>query len=72
MLPENDKPNAPNINKKEQMALRQLQQDKSIVITRADKGNITVVMNSADYEKKAIDHLNDGPYEKFNANKSRN
>nr|CAH8834105.1 unnamed protein product [Trichobilharzia regenti] len=28
-------------------------------------------MNSADYEKKAIDHLNDGPYEKFNANKSR-
>ena len=67
----NQKPSLSNISKAEQLALKHLQQDKSIVITRADKGNTTVVLNTVDYEKKALEHLNNGPYEKVNTTKSR-
>ncbi|CAH8431764.1 unnamed protein product [Heterobilharzia americana] len=50
--------------------MKQLCQDKNIIITKADKGNITVVMNATDYEKKVREHLNTGPYQKIKPTKS--
>ncbi|CAH8602481.1 unnamed protein product [Schistosoma rodhaini] len=56
------KPNTHNLFKEEMYALKQLRKDRKIVIMRADKGNITVVMNNSDYEKKVNEHLHTGPY----------
>ena len=42
-----------NISRMEQKALNDLKKDKSIHITKADKGNVTVVMNKIDYEQKS-------------------
>ncbi|VDP98737.1 unnamed protein product [Trichobilharzia regenti] len=51
-----------NLTKQEYETSRNLKKDNSIVITKADKGNITVmIMNRTDYEKKAIEHLSEGP-----------
>ena len=38
-----------NLNAKQFIALKNLRNDKSIHITRADKGNVTVIMNKSDY-----------------------
>ncbi|VDP87711.1 unnamed protein product [Schistosoma mattheei] len=65
------KPHNPNINKNEYYALKQLREDKTIIITRADKGNTTVIMNKKEYEKKAKEHLQEGPYEQIKEAKSR-
>ena len=39
-------------SKEEIKILRNLKKDKNTVITKADKGNTVVIMNSADYELK--------------------
>ena len=52
----------PNITTEEKSALKALRHDESIVITKADKGNATVILNSQDYKEKMIQHLNEGPY----------
>ena len=54
-----------NLNANEKKAIRSLQKDNSIYITKADKGNVIVVMKREDYEMKVSEHLNDGPYEKI-------
>jgi hypothetical protein len=43
--------------------MKNLRNDSSIVILRADKGNSTVVMNRKDYDTKILSMLNGGPYE---------
>lgn len=48
----NAKPPQQNITKGEQKAIKTLNQDKSVIILRADKGNSTVVMDSTEYEDK--------------------
>ena len=55
----------PNLNKDEKDAIRNLRKDKSIYITKADKGNVIVVMKKEDYEKKVLEHLSEGPYERI-------
>ena len=41
-----------NLNFSEWTALRQLKSNSNIIITKADKGNCTVVMNKKDYDEK--------------------
>jgi hypothetical protein len=43
-------------------ASKSLQQNKDIVIGKADKGNCVVIMNKPDYEIKMQDMINTGPY----------
>ena len=49
----------PNMSKSEMLASKKLSRDKSIKIVPADKGNAVVILNKGDYEKKAMDILND-------------
>ena len=48
-----------NLSKAEWFALKDLINDKSIVIKKADKGGAVVIMNAKHYEKMAYDQLND-------------
>ena len=48
-----------NIDKEEQQALKELKEDKDIVILKADKGNCTVIMHRPDYDQKINALLND-------------
>ena len=46
-----------------------LKDEKQLLVTKADKENITVVLNKSDYNKKMNDLLNDqSTYEKINSN----
>ena len=56
------KPPKCNISKGEQRALIELRKNKQLIILPADKGNATVVMNSADYETKIKDLLSADNY----------
>ncbi len=42
----------PNLTRAERTVLRCLRNDPSITILRADKGNVTVIMDTADYIEK--------------------
>ena len=53
-----------NISKKERQAVEALKNDKEIVIVRADKDKATVIMNTTDYEHKALEILNNPPFKK--------
>ncbi len=53
----------PNLTRAERTALRGLRNDPSITILRADKGNATVIMDTADYIEKMAHHLSTGPYQ---------
>ena len=45
--------------------MKQLQNDESITILCADKGNATVIMNARDYERKAKELLERPPFKKM-------
>ena len=62
---------AKNLTRPEMKALSNLKKDNSIHITRADKGNITVILNKKDYVEKAFDHLTNGPYSRIDESKRR-
>ena len=63
----NSKPPACNVTKKERQALNDLKKDNNIVILPADKGKITVVLDTKTYEDKVNDLLSDGKtYSKLN------
>ena len=47
------------LTKDEQLALSRLQNDDTIVITPADKGRVTVVMNKMEYHQKMCNLVND-------------
>ena len=49
----------PNLSIKEKKALRNLRDDKNIVITKADKGNCTVIIDKEKYEEKIFKLLNE-------------
>ena len=59
----NSKPPKDNLSKDERKALKELQSDTSIVISPADKGRSTVILNREDYLEKCMDHINNGPYQ---------
>ena len=48
-----------NITAEERKAFQQLKKNSNIQILHADKGNATVVLNAADYDRKKHDLLND-------------
>ena len=49
----------PNLSIKERKALKNLRNDTNIVITKADKGNCTVIIDKDKYEEKIFKLLND-------------
>ena len=49
----------PNLSFKEKKELKNLQDDKNIVITKADKGNCKVIIDKEKYEEKILKLLND-------------
>ena len=51
--------------KKKESSLKSLQQNKNIIILRADKGRATVALDKEDYIKKCNDHLTSRPYTKL-------
>jgi len=57
-----------NISKEEHMALRKLKENKDVTILKSDKGNATVVMDKAEYEKKVFEILKDEAYVNVNRN----
>ena len=59
------KPPTPNMTKAEREAMTQLQRNKEITILCADKGNITVLLDTPDYELKAHDLLSKPPFRKL-------
>ncbi|CAF1206861.1 unnamed protein product [Didymodactylos carnosus] len=48
-----------NLSKSEIDAMRKLENDKTIVLLKADKGNAIVIMNKKDYYSKVIDMLDE-------------
>ena len=62
---EKSKPPKPNISKTERQALKSLQDDDSIIILPADKGNATVVMDRLEYSNKLTDLIGNGGYSKI-------
>ena len=56
------KPLKPNISKAERQAIKSLQNDNSIIILPANKGNATVIMDSVDYSNKLADLIDNGGY----------
>ena len=49
----------PNLSIKEKKVLKNLRDDTNIVITKADKGNCTVIIDKDKYEEKIFKLLND-------------
>ena len=49
----------PNLSIEEKKALKNLRDDTNIVITKADKGNCTVIIDKDKYEEKIFKLLND-------------
>jgi len=47
------------LTKKEHMALQQLKKDPSIIITKADKGNVTTILDKEWYDHKINKMLDD-------------
>ena len=56
------KPLRENLSRDEKKALKSLREDENIVVAQADKGNVTVVLNKLDYEKKVSDILQAAPF----------
>ena len=57
------KPPRDNLTFGEKEALKALRKNEEIVIAKADKGNVTVVMNKEDYETKASEILQVAPFQ---------
>lgn len=56
------RPPKQNITRAERTALKKLRENKEVVILPADKGNATVILNSADYREKMMKLLDDPAY----------
>jgi hypothetical protein len=48
-----------NLSKKERASLVDLSKDKSIIVSKADKGNAVVIQNTTDYKRKVLAILSD-------------
>lgn len=60
------RPPKPNLRPSELQGLKALKKNENIIILPADKGNATVVMDTADYKRKMYDILEDGTYKQTN------
>lgn len=59
------KPPPKNLTRDEKRALTSLRENNNIVIAKADKGNVTVVLDKEDYEDKANEILLAAPFQKI-------
>ena len=59
----NSKPPRDNLTFGEKEALKALRKNEEIVIAKADKGNVAVVMNKEEYETKASEILQVAPFQ---------
>ena len=60
-----------NLTRKEEMALKDLMANDLIVVVPADKlGNVTVVMDTEEYDRKAIEVIGEPPFEQINSDPS--
>ena len=50
---------SPNLSKDELKALRQLVKDDNLIISKANKGDVVVVLSTAAYLELAYEHLGD-------------
>ncbi|MES9973314.1 MAG: reverse transcriptase domain-containing protein, partial [Candidatus Thiodiazotropha sp.] len=57
---------SPNLTKEERAALIKIKNDDQLIVTKADKGNTTIVMDRSEYHDKVKKHLMEGPYKKVN------
>ena len=62
------KPPTNNISAAERKTIRELNVNKNIIILPADKGNVTVVLNTVDYESKIRNLLDNPNYKKLTSN----
>jgi PHD/YefM family antitoxin component YafN of YafNO toxin-antitoxin module len=63
------KPLRRNMSNEERTALKNLRNDKNLVILKVDKGGAIVLMNLSDYNRKMNEHLTlSGNYSKLNRN----
>ena len=60
-----------NLSRDEKKALKSLRDDENIVVAKADKGKMTVVLNKVDYEKKASDIFQAGKFEKISSDRTK-
>ena len=65
-------PKIRNISRQEEKVLKDLRTNKTILITKADKGNAVVVLNRVDYEKKIESMLSDETVYRHITDKRRN
>jgi hypothetical protein len=57
------------MSNEERAALKNLRNDENLVILKADKGGVTVLMNLSDYNRKMNEHLTQSAsYRKLNRN----
>ena len=69
----NSVPQRTNLTKDESNALKSLKNYGEITIVPADKGNVTVIMNTNDYNDKINEHLSDtSTYDLINPNITEN
>ena len=64
------KPLRENLSRDEKKALKSPREDEKIVVAKADKGNVTVVLNKVDYEKKDSDILQAAPLEEITSDRT--
>ena len=55
----NHRPPKPSLNSEETKALKELRNDQNLVISKADKGKTTVVMDKTDYDERLLSMLED-------------
>ena len=65
-------PKVRDISRQEEKVLKDLRSNKTILITKADKGNAVVVLNRVEYEKKIESMLNDETVYRHITDKRRN
>ena len=65
------RPPKANTTSVERQALRELQKNTQITILPADKGNLTVILDTDEYERKAQDLLGNHPFRKVSRNPTR-
>ena len=51
-----------NLTRTERAALKSLELNTNLTILPADKGNVTVILNTTDYKQKIASHLEDPAY----------
>ena len=64
-------PPASNITTDERSAMASLRANKEIVILPADKGNATIVLDTAEYHAKALDILSKHPFRRLEGDPTR-